>query len=151
MTQSSDEVQLVVFRLGDAEFAFNIFQVERVLRHQAPEPLPNAPPFLEGLLPYGDGVVPVFDLRKRVGAPAPLSDETRTIIVELEQGRVGVVVSGKGGSQPRSGPVNVMLPTSLTYKLEKLAPPNSMGKGGVISAEWGPSKPNLRFVPAMLR
>ncbi len=93
MTQSSDEVQLVVFRLGDAEFAFNIFQVERVLRHQAPEPLPNAPPFLEGLLPYGDGVVPVFDLRKRVGAPAPLSDETRTIIVELEQGRVGVVVS----------------------------------------------------------
>lgn len=93
MVQTSDEVQLVVFRLGDAEFAFNIFQVERVLRHQAPEPLPNAPAFLEGLLPYGDGVVPVFDLRKRVDAPAPLGDETRIIIIELEQGRVGVVVS----------------------------------------------------------
>ncbi|MBI2401223.1 MAG: purine-binding chemotaxis protein CheW [Gemmatimonadetes bacterium] len=93
MAESSDEVQLVVFRLGDAEFGFNIFQVERVLRHQAPEPLPNAPPFLKGLLPYGDGVVPVIDLRTRVGAPAPLSDETRIIIVELEQGRVGVVVS----------------------------------------------------------
>ena len=93
MTQSSDEVQLVVFRLGDAEFGFNIFQVERVLRHQPPERLPSAPPFLEGLLPYGDGVVPVIDLRKRLGAPAPLSDETRIIIVELEQGRVGVVVS----------------------------------------------------------
>lgn len=92
MTQGSDEVQLVVFRLGDAEFAFNIFQVERVLRYQAPEPLPGAPDFLEGLLPYGPGVVPVVDLRKRVGAPAPLSDETRIIIVELEQGRAGVVV-----------------------------------------------------------
>ena len=93
MAQSSDEVQLVVFRLGDAEFGFNIFQVERVLRHQAAQPLPNAPPFLEGLLPYGDGVVPVIDLRKRVGAPAPVSDETRIIIVELEQGRIGVVVT----------------------------------------------------------
>ncbi|MBI2536427.1 MAG: chemotaxis protein CheW, partial [Gemmatimonadetes bacterium] len=27
MAESSDEVQLVVFRLGDAEFGFNIFQV----------------------------------------------------------------------------------------------------------------------------
>jgi purine-binding chemotaxis protein CheW len=93
MAEGSDEVQLVVFRVGEGEFAFNIFQVERVLRHQAPEPLPNAPEFLEGLLPYGDGVVPVVDLRKRVGAPAPLGEETRIIIVELEQGRVGVVVS----------------------------------------------------------
>lgn len=93
MAQSSDEVQLVVFRLGDAEFGFNIFQVERVLRHQACEPLPNAPPFLDGLLRYGDGVVPVIDLRKRVGAPAPVGDETRIIILELEQGRVGVVVT----------------------------------------------------------
>lgn len=94
MGPSSDEVQLVVFRLGDAEFAFNIFQVERVLRYQPSEPLPDAPPFLEGLLPYGEGVVPVVDLRQRVGAPAPVSDETRIVIVELEQGRVGVVVSG---------------------------------------------------------
>ena len=93
MAESSDEVQLVVFRVGEAEFGFNIFQVERVLRHQATEPLPNAPAFLEGLLPYGDGVVPVVDLRKRVGAPAPLGEETRIIIVELEQGRVGVIVT----------------------------------------------------------
>ena len=94
MAEPSDEVQLVVFRLADVDFAFNIFQVERVLRYQAPEPVPDAPPFLEGLLPYGDGVVPVIDLRKRVGAPAPVGEDTRIIMVELEQGRVGVVVSG---------------------------------------------------------
>lgn len=92
MAQGSDEVLLVTFRLGDTEFAFNIFQVERVLRHQAPEPLPSAPPFLEGVLPYGSGVVPVVDLRKRVGVAAPITAETRIVIVELEQGRVGVVV-----------------------------------------------------------
>jgi purine-binding chemotaxis protein CheW len=94
MAQSSDEVQLVTFRLGDAEFAFNIFQVERVLRHQVPEPLPQAPAFLEGILAYGDGVVPVVDLRKRVGIPAPVAEDTRIVVVELEQERVGVVVDG---------------------------------------------------------
>jgi purine-binding chemotaxis protein CheW len=92
MAEGGDEVQLVVFRVAGAEFAFNIFQVERVLRYQAPERLPGAPAFLEGVLPYGDGVVPVIDLRKRTGVAAPVEDETRVIIVELEQGRVGVAV-----------------------------------------------------------
>ena len=92
MADGGDEVQLVVFRIAQGEFAFNIFQVERVLRYQAPEPLPGAPEFLEGVLPYGDGVVPVIDLRKRTGVAAAVGDETRIVIAELEQGRVGVVV-----------------------------------------------------------
>jgi purine-binding chemotaxis protein CheW len=94
MTQVGDEVQLVVFHVGGAEFAFNIFQVERVLRYQSPEPLPGAPAFLEGVLPYGDAVVPVVDLRKRIGAAALTEDDTRIVVVDLEQGRVGVVVDG---------------------------------------------------------
>ncbi len=92
MVEGGDEVQLVVFRLAGGEFAFNIFQVERVLRYQAPEPLPKAPAFLEGMLPYGEGVVPVVDLRKRTGAESAVEDETRIVILELEQGKVGVVV-----------------------------------------------------------
>jgi purine-binding chemotaxis protein CheW len=89
---TGDEVQLVTFRLGRQEFAFSIFQVERVLRYQSPDPLPKAPPFLEGILAQGDGVVPVVDLRKRLGLPAPVGDETRIVILDLEQGGVGVTV-----------------------------------------------------------
>lgn len=89
---AGDEVQLVTFRLGRQEFAFSIFQVERVLRYQPSDPLPKAPPFLEGILAYGDGVVPVVDLRKRLGLPAPVGDETRIAILDLEQGAVGVAV-----------------------------------------------------------
>jgi purine-binding chemotaxis protein CheW len=92
MAEGGDEIQLVVFRVAGAEFAFNIFQVERVLRHQAPEAVPGAPEFLEGILPYADGVVPVIDLRKRTGVAAAVGEETRIVVVEVEQGRVGVVV-----------------------------------------------------------
>src|SRR3989441_12150735 len=87
-----DDVQLVTFKVAGQDFAFNIFQVERILRYEAPVPLPKAPDFLEGVLRYHGGAVPLVDLRKRLGAPAPHREETRTVILEWEGGRLGVVV-----------------------------------------------------------
>ncbi|MGH7530304.1 MAG: chemotaxis protein CheW [Gemmatimonadales bacterium] len=87
-----DEVQLVAFKIGGQEFAFNIFQVERILRYEPPAPLPKAPDFLEGVLSYQGGAVPLVDLRKRLGTPAPLREDTRTVILEFDGGKIGVVV-----------------------------------------------------------
>jgi purine-binding chemotaxis protein CheW len=91
-TRTGDEVQLVTFRVAGQEFAFNIFQVERILRYEAPARLPKAPEFLEGILQYQGGPVPVIDLRKRLGVAAPLKDETRIVVLDLEGGRIGMVV-----------------------------------------------------------
>lgn len=87
-----DEVQLVTFKVGGQDFAFNIFQVERILRYEAPAPLPKAPEFLEGVLQYQGGAVPLIDLRKRLGAAAPLRDDTRTVILEFDGGKIGMIV-----------------------------------------------------------
>ena len=92
MTVTGDDVQLVTFRVGGQDFAFNIFQVERILRYEAPAPLPKAPEFLEGVLQYQSAAVPLVDLRKRLGAPAPLRDDTRTVILEFDGGKLGIVV-----------------------------------------------------------
>ncbi|MGH7607990.1 MAG: chemotaxis protein CheW [Gemmatimonadales bacterium] len=92
MTTTGDDVQLVAFTVGGQEFAFNIFQVERILRYEAPAPLPKAPEFLEGVLRYQDAAVPLVDLRKRLGAAAPLRDDTRTVVLEFEGGKIGVIV-----------------------------------------------------------
>jgi purine-binding chemotaxis protein CheW len=89
---AGDEVQLVVFRVGSQAFALNIFQVERVLRYQEATPLPGAPPFLEGVFPYGDRSVPLVDLRKRFGERARVRDETRVIILSEGDGGVGIAV-----------------------------------------------------------
>src|SRR5437773_1863318 len=45
-----------------------------------------------GVLRYQGGAVPLVDLRKRLGAPAPHREETRTVILEWEGGKLGVVV-----------------------------------------------------------
>jgi len=87
-----DDVQLVTFRVGRQEFAFDILQVERILRYSAPSPLPNAQGFLEGVLPYGDSTVPVIDLRKRFELEAAIREETRLMVLELEGQRIAVLV-----------------------------------------------------------
>lgn len=89
---TGDDVQVVTFRVGRQEFAFDILQVERILRYSPPSPLPKAPQFLEGLMPYGGTAVPVIDLRKRFELDAPIREETRVMVLELENQRVAVLV-----------------------------------------------------------
>ena len=89
---TDDELQFVIFQVGSQALALSIFQVERILRWEQPATLPNAPAFLEGVLPYGDGVVAVVDLRKRLDVPATQQEETRVMVLELEDQRVGIVV-----------------------------------------------------------
>ena len=89
---TGDDVQLVTFKIGRQEFAFDILQVERILRYSAPAPVPKAPEFLEGVLSYERSAIPVVDLRKRFEVAAPIDEDTRLMILELESQRVAVVV-----------------------------------------------------------
>ena len=93
MSQQGDDIQIVVFRVGGQEFAFNVFHVQRILRYEAPAPLPKAPAFLEGVLQIQGAVVPVIDLRKRFELrDAPQREETRTMVLECD----GLVVACAG-------------------------------------------------------
>lgn len=87
-----DQIQLVAFRVGDQEFALEILQVERILRYERPSPLPKAPEFLEGIVTYSGTPIPVVDLRKRLEVPAPLEEQTRLMVLALDDQRVAVVV-----------------------------------------------------------
>lgn len=87
-----DDIQIVVFRAGGQEFAFNVFHVQRILRYQSPSPLPKAPAFLEGVLQVQGAVVPVIDLRKRFEVPAPQREETRLMVLDADGVSVAAVV-----------------------------------------------------------
>lgn len=87
-----EDLQLVVFQVGVQDFALEISQVERILRYEAPVGLPNSPDFLEGVMPHAESRMPVVDLRRRMGLEATVDDDTRTMIVEAREQRIGVVV-----------------------------------------------------------
>jgi purine-binding chemotaxis protein CheW len=85
--------QLVIFRLGEDQFAVDIFAVERVLRYSAPAIVPNLPPWIDGVIEHGDRVVPVIDLRTRFGMPR-LSPrpEHRILVLAIGEDLLGVTV-----------------------------------------------------------
>jgi purine-binding chemotaxis protein CheW len=89
---TGDDVQVVTFKIGRQEFAFDILQVERILRYTQPAPLPKAPEFLEGVLSYGGSAIPVIDLRKRFELEAPIGEDTRMMVIEIDKQRVVVLV-----------------------------------------------------------
>ena len=89
---TADDIQVVTFLVGPQEFAFDILQIERILRYEPPARLPQSPGFLEGVIQYGGGAVPVVDLRKRFELEAAIREETRLMILDLGDQRVGVVV-----------------------------------------------------------
>jgi purine-binding chemotaxis protein CheW len=87
------ETQLVVFKLENEEFACNINDVREVLKMVRVTPLPRSLDFVEGVINLRGEVIPVIDLRKRFGLQEiEITDESRIIIVEVEERMVGLIV-----------------------------------------------------------
>lgn len=87
------EVQMVVFKLEDEEFAVNIQQVREVLKMSRVTPLPRSAHFIEGVINLRGEVIPVVDLRKRFDLKdREKTENTRIIIVEIQESKVGLIV-----------------------------------------------------------
>lgn len=91
---ASDELlQLVSFKIGEEEFGVDILKVQEINRMIEVTRVPNAPEYVEGVVNLRGKVIPVVDLRKRLGMLSKEKDKnTRIIIVELSGKTVGFVV-----------------------------------------------------------
>ena len=88
-----DLLQLVSFTIGDEEFGVDILHVQEIIRMVQVTRVPNMPPFVDGVINLRGKVIPVVDLRKRLGMEAKKHDQlTRTIVMELDGKVVGFVV-----------------------------------------------------------
>lgn len=88
----SDEVQLVVFRLGKEEYGVDITQVREIIKMKEITRIPNAPEFVEGVINLRGQITTVTDLRKRLNVEGHNNDQTRIIIVELGESTIGMIV-----------------------------------------------------------
>ncbi|MBY6186855.1 chemotaxis protein CheW [Marinobacter hydrocarbonoclasticus] len=92
--ERSDEVlQWVTFHLEQETYGINVMQVREVLRYSAIAPVPGAPSYVLGIINLRGNVVTVIDTRARFGLPeAPITDNTRIVIIEAEDQVVGILV-----------------------------------------------------------
>ena len=77
----------VVFRLAEHEYALRLESVSEVLRMVAITPLPEAPPWLAGVINLRGRVIAVTDLRLRLGLPPREPGLNTPIIIVEEAGR----------------------------------------------------------------
>ncbi|MEJ2217279.1 MAG: chemotaxis protein CheW [Gemmatimonadota bacterium] len=106
MTPEHDAGPVVVFRAGRGRFALPVDQVHEVLAYEPPRQVPGAPPFLLGVVEARGVVVPVFDLRKRLGAGSRRPGPKARILALAVRGQVvGGVVDEVIAVQPAGADV----------------------------------------------
>ena len=128
MTADSSLDQWVVLRLDDHEYALAVQQVVEVLRMVALQPLPEAPPYIAGVLNLrGNGIV-VMDLRKRLGLPAKAPDlQTQIVIVDSRGEPLGLIADEV---------IDIItLPRTALKPAEELSGVSSLLFAGLVHAE----------------
>lgn len=91
--QRESITQLVVFQLGSELYGADISVVREVSPLQRVTRVPRTPKYMEGVTNLRGRVIPVVDLRRRLGLPvAAATKSTRIAVAELEGGQVGMIV-----------------------------------------------------------
>jgi len=92
-TSQSQLLQLVSFHIEEEEFAVDILNIQGINRMMNITRVPNTPAFVEGIINLRGQVIPVVNLRKRLGFPPKEPDKaTRIIVVEIGKRIIGFIV-----------------------------------------------------------
>ena len=89
----SDLLQLVSFKMGSEEYAIDILNVKEINRMVNITKVPNSPAFVEGIINLRGQVIPVVNLRTKLGMSKIDHDkDTRIVVVDLVGRTVGFLV-----------------------------------------------------------
>jgi purine-binding chemotaxis protein CheW len=84
--------QLVVFSLGEEEYALPITQVHEIIRYTEPRSVASTDPSVRGVISLRGKILPVYDLATRLGVEHAEISEAKIVIVETSNDMAGVIV-----------------------------------------------------------
>jgi purine-binding chemotaxis protein CheW len=85
--------EYLTFRLGAEEYGIDILKVQEIRSYEVPTRIANSPPFLKGVVNLRGVIVPIIDLRIKLGcAEAELNALTVVIVLNIKGRVVGAVV-----------------------------------------------------------
>jgi purine-binding chemotaxis protein CheW len=85
--------EFLTFRLGNEEYGIDILKVQEIRSYEAPTRIANAPPFIKGVVNLRGVIVPIVDLRLKLGCERAEYNSFTVVIVLNVKGRVvGAVV-----------------------------------------------------------
>jgi purine-binding chemotaxis protein CheW len=85
--------ELLGFRLDSEEYCVWIRSIKEIIRLPDITPIPRSPADILGLISLRGTIVPIFNIRRRLGLPAgEVGPKSRIVVVVLDAGPVGMVV-----------------------------------------------------------
>ena len=88
-----EETQVVAFKLLDEEYGVSILNVQEIRNLTDITRVPFAADFIKGVINLRGSVLPVIDLKQRLGlAEAPYTEKTRIVTVTVDELHVGMLV-----------------------------------------------------------
>jgi len=88
-----DTKQYIVFSLGEERFGIDSLKITTIDRMKTITRVPKTPNYIKGVINLRGDIIPVMDLRAKFNlAPVEETDETRIIILKLDEISIGVIV-----------------------------------------------------------
>ena len=84
--------EVVVFKIDNEEFAFDIDEVQEIIKYEEVTPIPDMPDIVKGILNLRGSVIPVISLAKRLNLKENITDKSKIIVCNLDGERVGFIV-----------------------------------------------------------
>jgi len=93
-TANADDLQeYLIFTVNSIDFGIEIGLVQEIIKLQPISPIPNALNFCKGIINIRGTIVPVVDMRSKLGFPEQeYCERTCIIVVNLETELIGIVV-----------------------------------------------------------
>lgn len=88
-----ETITIVAFQLGEEEYGLDIANVESIERVGNMTRIPNAPEEVKGVMNLRGNIMPVIDLKKKLGlGETSYTEETRIVITHYDDIHLGLIV-----------------------------------------------------------
>ncbi len=135
MAEKDRQIQLVTFQLGEEHYGIDIMDVKEIYKIQETRPIPNAPPYVEGIFNLRGDIIPVINLHRRFHLKRLVQSDDDAllsgfVIIDINGMKLGIIID--------------KVSRVVTVDAEKIQPPPQMISGigaeyiqGVIQEEEG--------------
>jgi purine-binding chemotaxis protein CheW len=90
---TATSLELLCFKVAGEEYAISIMDIKEIIKPREVTEVPRVPSFVRGVLSLRGIIIPIFDMRVRLGLPgAHASERERVIVVSRQSGFCGVLV-----------------------------------------------------------
>lgn len=81
-----DVDKYLCFRVAEEQYALNLMDIKEIIKPREITEVPGGPPFVKGIISLRGMIIPIFDMRMRLGFPSATSTAARFVVVKKTDG-----------------------------------------------------------------